>query len=95
MRRERFYRPLLRTTLYTYLPAQTSPDRFRHSDAVRYMYVAAGCRAADSTDSHVQARCRSQGIPNPQAEALAAMVPSSEDACARAQPGSRHAPQDI
>ena len=56
----RFYRPLLRATLHTHLPAQTSPDRFRHGDAVRYMYVAAGCRAADPTDSHVQARCRSQ-----------------------------------
>ena len=61
----RFYRPLLRATLHTYLPAQTSLDRFRHSDAVRNMYAAAGCRAADSTDSHVQARCRSQRIPKP------------------------------
>ena len=33
----RFYRPLLRATLHTYLPAQTSPDWFRHSDAVRYL----------------------------------------------------------
>src|SRR5580693_1816686 len=39
-RRDTFYRPLLRATLRTYLPAlpaQTSPDWFRHSDAVRYL----------------------------------------------------------
>ena len=61
----RFYRPLLRATLHHHLPAQTSPDWFRHGDAVRYMYMAAGCRAADPTDSHVQARCRSQETPKP------------------------------
>src|SRR5712691_734647 len=31
----RFYRPLLRATLHTHLPAQTSLDRFPHGDAVR------------------------------------------------------------
>src|SRR5258708_17183914 len=33
----RFYRTLLRATLHTHFPAQTSPDRFRHGDAVRYI----------------------------------------------------------
>jgi hypothetical protein len=61
----RFYRPLLRATLHTNLPAQTSPDRFRHGDAVRYMYVAAGCPAADSTDSHVQLATGAREHPKP------------------------------
>ena len=50
------YRPLLRTTLHSHLPAQTRPDWPDCDGAVRYMYVAMGCRAAHRTDSRVQNR---------------------------------------
>jgi hypothetical protein len=97
----RFYRPLLRATLHAYLPAQTSPDRFRHGDAVRYMYVAAGCRVADSTDSHVQACCRSQGPPKPAGRSTGRSAPFNRGGRLRADRArlpptsrTRAAPQD-
>ncbi len=77
------------------LPAQTRPDRPRRDDAVHYMYATAGCRAADPTDSHVQARCRSREYPNLQAEALAAMLSPGSAPTRGLSPDSGHAPRDI
>ena len=54
-RSRRFYRPLLHVPLYCDLPVRTPSDRPCRGDAVRHMYVAAGCRPAHRTDSRVRA----------------------------------------